>query len=226
MRVWAGLARLGAVALVFILAFSRPEAAMSAGAPIRLVALGDSLTAGYGLAASQAFPAVLEKALREKGLDVTVENEGISGDTTSGGLGRIDDALARRPDGLILELGANDALRGFDPGFTRRNMEAMLDKAVDAGVPVLLCGMYALLNMGADYGREFRAIYDDLAAERGLAYYPFFLEGVFGKAEWALPDGLHPNAQGVKEIVERILPAVMDFVTGIQKAKTNKDGAS
>ncbi len=182
---------------------------------IRLVALGDSLTAGFGLAANEAFPVVLQEKLRQKGYPVTIINAGISGDTTAGGASRVDAALAHDPDGLIVELGANDGLRGLEPAFVRANLEAILDAAKAKGVPVLLCGMRALLGMGPDYGEEFAAVFSDLARERNLAFYPFFLEGVAADPKKNLPDGLHPTAAGIREITGRILPIAEDFVKGI-----------
>ena len=193
---------------------------VSRAEPLSLAALGDSLTAGYGLPAKAAFPVVLQEALRKAGYDVTVANFGVSGDTTAGGVSRIEQALSSSPDGLILELGANDGLRGFEPAFVRQNLETMLDAAKARGVPVLLCGMYALANMGKAYGDEFRAVFVDPAAERDLAFYPFFLDGVFGREGLTLPDGLHPNAEGVREIVRRFLPTAIAFVQSIQADKT------
>jgi acyl-CoA thioesterase-1 len=183
-----------------------------AAAELRLVALGDSLTAGYGLAAHEAFPAVLQDMLRQKGYAVTIVNAGISGDTTAGGVSRAPQALSGDPDGMILELGANDGLRGFEPSFIRANLEVILDAAAARGVPVLLCGMQALMGMGTDYAGEFAAVYADLARERGLSFYPFFLEGVAAVPAKNLPDGLHPTAAGVREIAARMLPVAEDFV--------------
>lgn len=203
---------------VFIILLFAGGAGVSRAEPLRLAALGDSLTAGYGLAASEAFPAVLENALRKAGYDVTIANFGVSGDTTAGGVSRIEQALSSSPDGLILELGANDGLRGFEPVFVRQNLESMLDAAKARGVPVLLCGMFALANMGKAYGDEFRAVFVDLAAERKLAFYPFFLDGVFGQEDLALPDGVHPNAEGVRKIVQRMLPTAIAFIQSIQAA--------
>lgn len=192
---------------------------MSRAEPIRLAALGDSLTAGYGLAGNEAFPAVLEDELKKAGYDVSIANFGVSGDTTAGGVSRVGHALDAGPDGIILELGANDGLRAFEPAFVRQNLETMLDAAKARGVPVLLCGMYALANMGKAYGDEFRAVFVDLAAERKLAFYPFFLEGVFGRHDLTLPDGVHPNASGIREIVRRFLPTAIAFIKSIQSSK-------
>lgn len=182
---------------------------------LRVVALGDSLTAGFGLAPADAFPAVLQQALRERGFDVDVVNFGVSGDTSAGGVARVGAALAGRPDGLILELGANDGLRGFDPALLRVNLERILDACRQADVPVLLTGMRAIMGMGRRYGEEFAGVYAELARARNLAFYPFFLEGVAGDPALNLPDGLHPNPRGVREIVRRMLPDVEAFLKSL-----------
>lgn len=175
---------------------------------ITIAVLGDSLTAGYGLPAGQAFPARLEAALRRGGLPVRVINGGVSGDTTAGGLARVDWLLADRPDLVIVELGANDALRGLDPGQAEANLDAILVRVRQSGARVLLAGMLAPRNLGKEYGQRFDGIYPRLAAKHKVPLYPFFLEGVAGKPEFNLGDGIHPNAQGVEEIVRRILPQV------------------
>jgi acyl-CoA thioesterase-1 len=190
-----------------------------AASELRLVALGDSLTAGFGLAGHEAFPVVLQEKLRQRGYPVTIINAGISGDTTAGGASRVNAALAHDPDGLIVELGANDGLRGLEPAVVRANLEVILDAAQARGVPVLLCGMRALLGMGPDYGEEFAAVFADLARERNLAFYPFFLEGVAADPAKNLPDGLHPTAAGIREIADRILPTAEAFVEGIAARK-------
>lgn len=182
-------------------------------ATLRLAALGDSLTAGYGLPVAEAFPARLEAALRARGHDVAIANYGISGDTTSGGLERLDAVIAAKPDGVILELGANDALRGLPPELIRANFEAMLARLDAAGIPVLLSGMRALSNYGRDYTAAFEAIYPDLAAKYRLVLDPFFLEGVAGRADLNQPDGIHPNTAGVTVLVARILPVAETFLT-------------
>jgi acyl-CoA thioesterase-1 len=181
-------------------------------APVRLAALGDSLTAGYGVAAPDAFPVRLQKALRDAGYDVVIENYGISGDTTSGGLSRLEPVIRSRPDGVILELGANDALRGIAPDHVRANLEAMLTRLHEAGIPVLLCGMRALSNYGRDYATAFEAIYPDLAARHGAVLFPFFLERVIGRPDLNQSDGLHPNRAGVDVIVAHILPVAETFL--------------
>jgi acyl-CoA thioesterase-1 len=180
--------------------------------PLKLVALGDSLTAGYGLPGEAAFPAVLERALRAKGYAVSIANAGVSGDTTSGGLARLDWSVPDGTDGVILELGANDMLRGIDPNIPRQALDEILARLRERGIPVLLTGMYASRNLGADYVARFEAIFPDLAKKYGVPLYPFFLDGVAGVRELALPDGLHPTAKGVQVIVERIVPTVERFV--------------
>ncbi len=174
----------------------------------RLMVLGDSLTAGYGLPAADAFPVRLEAALEKEGISATVINAGVSGDTTAGGLARIAWALADKPTHAVVELGANDALRGIDPGTTRRNLDALLARLQAAGVRVLLAGMYAPPNWGREYEEDFRKIYPDLAAKYDIGLYPFFLDGVAARRELNQDDGIHPNEKGVAVIVERILPHV------------------
>jgi acyl-CoA thioesterase-1 len=184
--------------------------------PLRLVALGDSLTAGYGLPAEAAFPAVLERALKQRGHNVEVANAGVSGDTASGGLQRLEWSVPDGTDGVILELGANDMLRGLDPKVTCQALETIIQRLKARGIPVMLAGMYATRNLGPDYVARFDAIYRDLAGTYGLVLYPFFLEGVAGQKGLNLPDGLHPTAQGVEQIVRGILPSVEAFVAQIR----------
>ncbi len=184
--------------------------------PIILV-FGDSLTAGYGLAAEEAFPARLEEALRAKGLDWRVVNGGVSGDTSAGGLARIDWALADRPEIVIVELGANDGLRGLPTEQLEANLDAILDRVREAGAAILFAGMRAPANFGADYAARFEAVYRALAARHEVAFYPFFLEGVAMVPELNQPDGIHPNAAGVVEIVKRIL----SHVTAVIAARTS-----
>ena len=174
----------------------------------RIVGFGDSLMAGYGLDAGKGFTDQLQAALRAKGHDVTVANAGVSGDTSSGGLSRLDWSV---PDGtqlVILELGANDMLRGVDPALTEKNIDAMLARLRERGIPVLLAGMFAAPNLGPDYARRFDAIYPTLAERHGVPLYPFFLDGVAGDRGLLLDDGMHPSAAGVKRVVEGILPMV------------------
>jgi len=201
--------------LMLVLAAGVGFSARAQGAamrPLKLVALGDSLTAGYGLPGEAAFPAVLERALRAKGYAVSIANAGVSGDTTSGGLARLDWSVPDGTDGVILELGANDMLRGIDPNIPRRALDEILARLRERGIPVLLTGMYASRNLGPDYVARFEAIFPDLAKKHGVPLYPFFLDGVAGVRELALPAGLHPTAKGVQVIVERILPMVEGFV--------------
>ena len=175
---------------------------------LKIVALGDSLTAGLGLPANEAFPAVLQSALRAKDYDVAVINAGVSGDTAADGLARYDWATAEGADALIVELGANDMLRGLKPAGTKKTLADILDKAKAANIPVLLAGMRAAPNLGLDYGRAFDAIYPALAQKYGAILYPFFLDGVAADPKLNQADGLHPTAAGVVVIVQNILPAV------------------
>lgn len=184
---------------------------MDAG-PVTLLALGDSLTAGYNLPAADAFPVRLESALRNAGYNVRVINAGVSGDTTADGRARLDWALADKPDAAIVELGANDALRGLDPAMAFANLDAILGTLSDRKIPVLLAGMRAPRNMGADYVRSFDGLYPRLAAKWKVPLYPFFLEGVALHPDLTQPDGLHPTAQGVDRIVGAILPQVESLI--------------
>ena len=174
----------------------------------KLLAFGDSLSAGYGLPADQGFVPKLQKALRAKGYDVEVINGGVSGDTSAGGVGRLDWTLADKPDAAIVELGANDALRGLDPAALADNLRKILDRFHQRGVPVLLAGMRAPSNWGPDYRRLFDAVYPALAQTEKVPLYPFFLDGVALDPKYTQPDGLHPNAAGVDVIVACILPSV------------------
>jgi acyl-CoA thioesterase-1 len=178
----------------------------------RLMVLGDSLTAGYGLPSAQAFPVRLEAALRARGIAVTVLNAGVSGDTTAGGLARLDWSLADKPTHAIVELGANDMLRGLDPAQAKRNLDQILTRLRKEKLPVLIAGMLASRNLGADYQSRFDAIYPDLAKHHNVALYPFFLDGVATDPALNQSDGIHPNARGVDIIVERILPAVLTLL--------------
>jgi acyl-CoA thioesterase-1 len=197
------------------LALAATAAAWPAGSaaaqaePVRLVALGDSLTAGYGLPPDRGFVPRLEDALRERGYGVTVIDAGVSGDTTAGGLARLDWVLAEDPDMILVELGANDGLRGIDPDTARANLSAILERLTAEGVPTLLAGMYAPPNFGPAYTEAFNAIYPELAEAYDVRLYPFFLEGVATDPSLNLPDGIHPNAEGVQVIVRSILPSVV-----------------
>ncbi|HEV2565543.1 MAG TPA: arylesterase [Microvirga sp.] len=193
------------------------SAAQAQGRTIRLVALGDSLSAGYNLPQEAAFPVALEKALKAKGYKVEVANAGVSGDTTSGGLDRLDWSVPDGTDGVILELGANDMLRGLDPAGTRKNLETIVERLKSRNIPVMLAGMYASRNLGADYVQKFDSIYPDIAKKHDLVLYPFFLDGVVGEKSLNLPDGMHPTAKGVEIIVERILPSVESFLARLSQ---------
>ena len=176
---------------------------------LRIMMLGDSLTAGYGLASRDALPAKLEAALRERGLDVRVIDAGVSGDTTAGGLARLGWALADRPHAVVVALGANDALRAIDPAVALSNLDRLLAALSERGLPVLLAGMLAPRNLGAEYGARFDAIYPELANRHRVLLYPFLLDGVAMAPAFNQADGLHPNAAGVEVIVERMLPSVL-----------------
>ena len=199
-RTW--LAVVFALAAIGLAADTRAEA-------LRILMLGDSLTAGYGLASRDALPARLEAALRDRGLDARVIDAGVSGDTTAGGLARLDWALADRPHAVIVALGANDALRAIDPAVARSNLDRLLAALSERSLPVLLAGMLAPRNLGPEYGARFDAIYPELAERHGTLLYPFLLDGVATVAELNQADGLHPNEAGVEVIVDRILPSVL-----------------
>jgi acyl-CoA thioesterase-1 len=183
--------------------------------PIKMVVLGDSLSAGLGLSASAAFPAKLQKSLQSKGIAVDMINAGVSGDTSSGGRDRLDWSVPEGTEAVILELGANDALHGLDPQLTRSALTDILTRLKARGVAVLLCGMVAPPNYGSDYSARFNAIYPDLAKSFGVPLYPFFLEGVAADAKLNQADGLHPTAEGVDVMVRNILPAVEAFLGAI-----------
>ncbi len=189
--------------VLFALAFGAQAQART----LHVVALGDSLTAGLGLPANKAFPAMLQSALRAKGYDVEVANAGVSGDTAADGLTRYDWAVPPDTNALIVELGANDMLRGLKPEATKKTLAQILDRAEAAHIPVLLAGMRAAPNLGAEYVRAFDAIYPDLAQSHGAILYPFFLDGVAGDPKLNQPDGLHPTATGAAIIAQKILPS-------------------
>lgn len=182
------------------------------GKSIKLVVLGDSLSAGLGLPGNQAFPARLQKALRDKGIVVDISNAGVSGDTASGGRDRLDWSVPDGTDGVIVELGANDALRGIDPTVTRAALSDIVARLKARGIAILLCGMLAPPNYGSDYASRFNAIYPDLAKKFGAPLYPFFLNGVAADAKLNQADGIHPTAAGVDVIVDKIMPTVEAFV--------------
>lgn len=183
--------------------------------PIKLVGFGDSLMAGYQLPAADAFPVKLEAALKAKGYDVEIANAGVSGDTSSGGLARLDWSVPDGTKGVILELGANDALRGIAPEETEKNIDAMLTRLKARGIAVLLAGMLAPPNMGADYEKRFNGIYQRMAEKHGVALYPFFLDGVAAQADLQIDDGMHPNPAGVDVMVAKILPTAEAFLKSV-----------
>jgi len=179
-----------------------------AGEPFRILVLGDSLSAGYGLNPQEAFPVQLEQALQASGHNVTVINASVSGDTTAGGVARLDWALADQPQIVIIELGANDALRGLSPDLTRKNLATIIDRLQQEKIVVLLAGMRAPRNLGSDYYNKFDRLYPELAKQYGVAFYPFFLEDVATIRYLNQTDGIHPNADGIGVIVQGILPTV------------------
>ncbi len=195
------------------------DVATAADRPVKIVVLGDLLSAGYGLPADAAFPAKLAKALTAKGIAVEVANAGVSGDTASGGLERLDWSVPEGTDAVIVELGANDALRGIDPKVTKAALEGILTKLRDRHVFVLLAGMQAPRNMGPDYVRSFDAIYPALVSAYPVVFYPFFLDGVATDPKLNQGDGLHPNAAGVDVIVARILPRVEELIARVHRAR-------
>jgi acyl-CoA thioesterase I len=204
--------------LIFCLALigAQPALAQASAAigakPIKMVVLGDSLSAGFGLAGSDAFPAKLQKALKAKGIPVEMVNAGVSGDTSSGGRDRLDWSVPEGTRAVIVELGANDALRGTDPAVTRAALSDIVTRLKARGIAVLLCGMLAPPNYGNDFAARFNAIYPDIAKSSGVPLYPFFLKGVAADAKLNQADGMHPTAEGVEIIVNNILPTVEAFL--------------
>jgi len=201
---WRALSAYGLLALIVNLTGLPADAA-----PIRLLALGDSLTAGYNLPPGQSFADQLETALKAKGYDVTVIQGGVSGDTSSGGKARLDWVMGgAKADHVIVELGANDALRGIAPEQTEANIDAILTNLQGKNVKVLLAGMMAPPNLGADYGKRFNGLYPALAKKHQVPLYPFFLDGVAAHPDLQLSDGMHPTVQGVGVMVKNMLPAI------------------
>ncbi len=206
-----GMLRAAVQALALLLAVTAAEAKT-----LKLVALGDSLTAGYGLKAGLGFTDVLQKALQANGYDVKVVNAGVSGETAEDGLARYDWSVPPDSDALIVELGANDMLRGLDPAGAKAALATILGRAGAAHIPTLLAGMRAAPNLGPDYDARFDAIYPDLAKQFGVALYPFFLEGVAADPKLNQKDGLHPTREGVEKIVAAMLPAVEALLKGVK----------
>jgi len=196
------------------------EAAAAASTrPTRIVVLGDSLVAGFQLKASDAFPAQLERSLKARGQSVEIINAGVSGDTTAGGLERLKWAIPDATDAVILELGANDALRGLDPALAKANLEKIILALKSGGVEVMLAGMLAPRNLGGAYSSAFDAIYPELAKQHGLLLYPFFLDGIAFEGKFNLGDGIHPNGGGVAEITRRILPLVEQLIERVRNKR-------
>jgi acyl-CoA thioesterase-1 len=187
---------------------------------VRMVVLGDSLSAGYGLPGPAAFPARLQKALKSSGIDVDMINAGVSGDTSSGGRDRLGWSVPAGTEAVIVELGANDALRGTDPRVTRQALSDILTRLKARKIAVLLCGMLAPPNYGSDYAARFNTIYPDLAKSFGVPLYPFFLDGVAGDAKLNQADGMHPTAEGVDVIVKNILPTVQAFLGALSRQRS------
>jgi acyl-CoA thioesterase-1 len=204
--------------IVMVALFAGSGSARAQEKAINLVGFGDSLMAGYQLAPSESYTAQLEAALKAKGLNVMITNAGVSGDTTSGGLSRIDWSVPDGTGGVILELGANDALRGIAPEQSEKNLDAMLTRLKERGIKVLLAGILAPPNMGGDYAEKFNPIYKRLAEKHAVPVYPFFLDGVTTVPGMQLEDGMHPNARGVAVMVERTLPMVESFLGEISSA--------
>ena len=193
--------------------------AHAADRPVRIVVLGDSLSAGFGLTAGDALPAKLERALKAKGLAVAIENAGVSGDTASGGLSRLDWSVGEGVDAVIVELGANDALRAIDPKVTRSALEAIIKRLKERRIAVLIAGMLAPRNLGPDYAKAFDPIYPELAAAHDLILYPFILEGVAGNSALNQGDGIHPTAAGVDVMVRGMLPKVEELIARLRAGK-------
>ena len=201
--------------LTVFMAFS----AFAQAKPLRILALGDSLTAGYGLPGEQSFTSVLQRALTSAGYEnVIVNNAGVSGDTSTGGLARLDWALGEGADAAIVELGANDMLRGINPAETEKALDAILTKFSERGSPVLLAGMVAAPGMGRDYEGQFNSIFARLSEKHGALLYPFFLDGVANERKFLLNDGMHPNRDGVEEVVRRILPKVRELLARVKSS--------
>jgi acyl-CoA thioesterase-1 len=207
-----------AVCCVLLFGAISPQLARAETA-IHVVALGDSLTAGYGLAAKDGFVPRLQAALAAQGIDVEIANAGVSGDTAADGLARLDWSVPVGTDAVIVELGANDMLRGIDPQVTRNALDAILARLAQRHVTIMLCGMRAAPNLGADYGRAFERIYPELAQKYGAVLYPFFLDGVAADRTLTQQDGLHPNAAGVDLMVRRILPSVQELIAQLRTHK-------
>ncbi len=201
--------------LFAVLALCFLSAPASAASPIQMVVLGDSLSAGYLLPQDAAFPAALERALKAEGISIEIANAGVSGDTSRGGLERLDWAVPDGTQAVLLELGANDMLRGIDPAQTKNALDQIITRLKARGIRVFLAGMLASPSLGKDYGDRFNAIYPELAQKHTIPLYPFFLAGIAGDRALNLDDGMHPNRKGVETIVQSILPSVKSFLSGM-----------
>ncbi|MEM1378229.1 MAG: arylesterase [Pseudomonadota bacterium] len=196
-----------------VIGFALALTTLAAGAQtVNVVGFGDSLMAGYQLASQDAFPTKLETVLRERGYDVAVQNAGVSGDTTSGGLSRLDWSVPDETDLVILELGGNDALRGISPDITRENLDQMVTRLKERDIDVILVGILAPPNMGDDYAAQFNPIYEELAEKHGVPLYPFFLDGAITEPGMMLADGIHPSGDGTTVMVERFLPLMTEYL--------------
>lgn len=215
----ARVQRFALLALVALSSVLAPASVRAADRPVKIVVFGDSLSAGFGLPANAAFPARLAEALKAKGIAAEVANAGVSGDTASGGMGRVDWSVPDGADAVILELGANDALRGIDPKVTKAALDATLRKLGERRIAVLLAGMLAPPNMGGDYAQAFNAIFPALAAAHPVVFYPFFLDGVASDPKLNQGDGIHPNAAGVDAIVARIMPKVEELIARVRASR-------
>ncbi|MDM9649631.1 arylesterase [Rhizobium sp. S163] len=204
---------------IAVIVFSMMLSVSAQARTINLVGFGDSLMAGYQLPPGDGFPEKLQAALKAKGLDVAVANAGVSGDTTTGGLSRIDWSVPDGTDAVILELGANDALRGIAPEQSEENLDQMITRLKERGIAVFLAGMMAPPNMGGDYAARFNPIYEKLARKHGLTLYPFFLDGVVLDASLKLEDGMHPNSKGVDTMVQKMEPAITQFIGTLPTVK-------
>jgi acyl-CoA thioesterase-1 len=207
---------MAALLLGFLVLMGTADMSDAGERTIKIVAFGDSLTAGYQLPAQDAFPVQLEKALKAKGVAVEIANAGVSGDTSTGGLARLDWSVPDGTDAVILELGANDMLRGVNPKVTREALTEIVRRLKARNIEVLLCGMLAPRNLGADYTKAFDSIYPALAAQNGLLLYPFFLDGIVTNAKLNQNDGLHPTTAGVARIVQGILPKVEELIARVR----------
>ncbi len=210
------LLKCAAAFVLVALFFALPVRAEQTGVPATIVVLGDSLSAGYGLEAGESFPEQLQVALNERGIAAKIVGAGVSGDTTSGGLARLDWSVPDGTDGVILELGANDGLRGLPVASMKANLDAMIARLKERNIAVLLTGMEAAPNMGADYVTAFRAAFRDLSDTHNVMFYPFFLDGVASVARLNQADGIHPTAEGIGVVVENILPTVERFVQSLR----------